>query len=123
VPQCTSAAPVHAIASAAAEPPARCACTECALPLLPPSRYFEGTGSLVLDRVNGVAYVGLSERADEALARQWAEQLGYQELVTFRWGGRVQTQCCAAVINDWHGLAQLHARVALCSGAGSGSSR
>jgi hypothetical protein len=43
---------------------------------------------LVLDRINGVAYVGLSERADEALARQWAEAVGYQELVTFRWGGR-----------------------------------
>ncbi|GBF99812.1 hypothetical protein Rsub_12565 [Raphidocelis subcapitata] len=46
--------------------------------------YFEGTGVLVLDRVNGVAYVNLSERAHEALARQWVEALGYNELVTFR---------------------------------------
>lgn len=29
------------------------------------SKYFEGTGVLVLDRINGVAYVSLSERADK----------------------------------------------------------
>lgn len=46
--------------------------------------YFEGTGVLVLDRVNGVAYVSLSERADEGLARAWADAVGYKELVTFR---------------------------------------
>jgi len=46
--------------------------------------YFEGTGVLVLDRVNGVAYVSLSERADERLARAWADAVGYRELVTFR---------------------------------------
>lgn len=40
-------------------------------------------GVLVLDRVNGVAYVALSERAHEALARQWVEALGYNDLVTF----------------------------------------
>jgi hypothetical protein len=31
-------------------------------------RYFEGTGVLVIDRINGVAYVALSERADRAVA-------------------------------------------------------
>lgn len=31
-------------------------------------RYFEGTGVLVVDRINGVAYVALSERADASLA-------------------------------------------------------
>jgi hypothetical protein len=45
--------------------------------------YFEGTGVLVLDRVNGVAYVALSERADEKLAEQWVDSLGYRDLVTF----------------------------------------
>ncbi|KAI8464479.1 MAG: Amidinotransferase-domain-containing protein [Monoraphidium minutum] len=45
--------------------------------------FFEGTGVLVLDRVNGVAYVSLSERAHEGLAREWVEKLGYNELVTF----------------------------------------
>jgi hypothetical protein len=38
---------------------------------------------LVLDRVNGVAYVALSERADRGLAEAWVSSLGYKELVTF----------------------------------------
>lgn len=46
-------------------------------------KYFEGTGVLVVDRVNGVAYVALSERADKELAEQWVTSLGYKELVTF----------------------------------------
>ena len=46
--------------------------------------YFEGTGVLVLDRVNGVAYVSLSERADEKLAHEWAAAVGYRDVVTFR---------------------------------------
>lgn len=46
-------------------------------------KYFEGTGVLVLDRVNGVAYVALSERADKQLAEQWVTSLGYKDLVTF----------------------------------------
>lgn len=40
-------------------------------------------GVLVLDRVNGVAYVALSERADRALAEQWVSNMGYKDLVTF----------------------------------------
>ena len=47
-------------------------------------RYLEGTGALVLDRVRGVAYVALSERADAGLAERWVELLGYKDLVTFR---------------------------------------
>ncbi|KAF5835837.1 Amidinotransferase-domain-containing protein [Dunaliella salina] len=46
--------------------------------------HFEGTGALVLDRINGVAYVDVSERADVALAEKWAAELGYKDLVTFR---------------------------------------
>ncbi|KAK9815839.1 hypothetical protein WJX72_010576 [[Myrmecia] bisecta] len=46
--------------------------------------YFEGTGVLVLDRINGVVYVALSERADAKLAERWAEEMGYKELVTFQ---------------------------------------
>ena len=41
-------------------------------------QYFEGTGALVLDRINGVAYVNLSERADKKIAEHWAEKLGYK---------------------------------------------
>lgn len=47
-------------------------------------KYLEGTGALVLDRVNGVAYVDLSERADLDLAERWVAEMGYDELVTFR---------------------------------------
>jgi hypothetical protein len=46
-------------------------------------KYFEGTGVLVLDRVNGVAYVALSERADRELAEQWVTSMGYKDLVAF----------------------------------------
>jgi hypothetical protein len=46
-------------------------------------RYFEGTGVLVLDRPGGVAYVALSERAHPGLAARWAEEVGYNEVVTF----------------------------------------
>jgi hypothetical protein len=42
----------------------------------------EGTGSLVLDRVNKVAYCALSERSNEGVAEDWAERMGY-ELVSF----------------------------------------
>lgn len=45
--------------------------------------HFEGTGVLVLDRVNGVAYVDISERADRGLAERWVDELGYRELVAF----------------------------------------
>lgn len=41
-------------------------------------KYFEGTGALVLDRINGVAYVNLSERADRQIAEHWAQKLGYR---------------------------------------------
>ncbi|KAG1667518.1 hypothetical protein FOA52_013708 [Chlamydomonas sp. UWO 241] len=41
-------------------------------------------GVLVIDRINGVAYVNISERAHPDLARQWVDTLGYQDLVTFR---------------------------------------
>ncbi len=40
-------------------------------------KYFEGTGSLVIDRINGVAYVALSERANRDLAERWAADMGY----------------------------------------------
>eukprot|EP00983_Pelagomonas_calceolata_P085546 1156583-Pelagomonas_calceolata.AAC.3 len=41
-------------------------------------------GALVIDRINGVAYVDVSERADIVLAEKWAAELGYKDLVTFR---------------------------------------
>ncbi|KAL4856191.1 hypothetical protein ACK3TF_003331 [Chlorella vulgaris] len=46
-------------------------------------QYLEGTGVLVIDRINGVAYVALSERADRRLAQEWVSQLGYKDMVAF----------------------------------------
>lgn len=40
--------------------------------------YLEGTGSLVLDRVNRVAYAALSSRTHLSLAQTWARQSGYE---------------------------------------------
>ena len=39
--------------------------------------FLEGTGSLVLDRENLIAYACISQRTDEYLLNDWAEQLGY----------------------------------------------
>lgn len=41
-------------------------------------KYLEGTGAFVLDRVNGIAYLNVSERADVGLAQQWVQDLGYR---------------------------------------------
>lgn len=43
------------------------------------ARFFEGTGVLVLDRVNGVAYVSVSERAHLELAHAWADSVSGEE--------------------------------------------
>jgi len=40
-------------------------------------KFLEGTGSLVLDRVNKIAYAGLSDRTDLSVAKHWAHILGY----------------------------------------------
>jgi hypothetical protein len=45
-------------------------------------KYLEGTGSLVLDRVQHVAYANLSPRTDLDVLGEFAQQLDY-ELVTF----------------------------------------
>jgi len=42
----------------------------------------EGTGSLVLDRPNRIAYMALSKRADKNVADTWAQEMGY-DLLTF----------------------------------------
>jgi hypothetical protein len=50
-------------------------------------RFLEGTGSMVLDRVNGVAYACLSPRTDEGLFREVCGRLSYEPVV-FRAHGR-----------------------------------
>lgn len=42
----------------------------------------ESTGSLVLDRMHGIAYTGRSKRTDDDLVRQWCDRMGYN-LVAF----------------------------------------
>jgi hypothetical protein len=43
----------------------------------------EGTGSLILDRVEKIAYASLSERTTEEALAAWAAQAGYREVVAF----------------------------------------
>jgi hypothetical protein len=44
-------------------------------------RYLEGTGSLVLDHVQRVAYAARSARTDETVARQWAHEMQYEPVL------------------------------------------
>ncbi len=41
-------------------------------------RFLEGTGSLVLDHPNRVAYACLSPRTDAVVAGEWAREMGYE---------------------------------------------
>jgi hypothetical protein len=67
-------------------------------------RYLEGTGSLVLDRANRIAYAGLSPRTDARLLQDWAERAGY-EVVRFH-------------ARDTKGRPIYHTNVMLCIGSG-----
>ncbi len=44
-------------------------------------RFLEGTGSLVLDRRNRLAYACLSPRTHPALVEEWARELGYEPVM------------------------------------------
>jgi hypothetical protein len=44
-------------------------------------RFLEGTGSLVLDHHERVAYANRSPRTDEGLLREWCRQMDYEPLV------------------------------------------
>jgi len=46
--------------------------------------FLESTGSMVLDRVNKVAYAAISPRTNKTLFLKWCDQLGY-EPVCFNW--------------------------------------
>jgi hypothetical protein len=43
--------------------------------------FLEGTGSLVLDRVNRLAFAGLSPRTSDVAVRRWSHAMGYQPIV------------------------------------------
>jgi hypothetical protein len=42
------------------------------------NRFLEGTGSMVLDRPNKIAYACISPRTDKALFEEWCNQMGYK---------------------------------------------
>lgn len=44
-------------------------------------RYLEGTGSMVLDRENKIAYACLSVRTDENVLQQFCDEMGYSPIV------------------------------------------
>jgi hypothetical protein len=44
-------------------------------------RFLEGTGSLVLDHVNRLAYAALSARTDAQVVEEWAREMGYESLL------------------------------------------
>jgi hypothetical protein len=44
-------------------------------------RFLEGTGSLVLDHVQRVAYAALSPRTHRAVVEEWAREMGYEALM------------------------------------------
>lgn len=55
----------------------------------PRNRFLEGTGSIVIDHANDIAFVALSPRSDETVAREWIEAITKREqrdwkLVTFK---------------------------------------
>ena len=66
-------------------------------------RFLEGTGSLVLDHVNRVAYAALSARTHPALVEEWAREMGYEALM-------FETR-------DADGAPLYHTNVLLCIGA------
>lgn len=41
-------------------------------------RFLEGTGSLILDRINRLAFAGLSDRTDAELVRTFGNELGFE---------------------------------------------
>jgi hypothetical protein len=42
------------------------------------NKFLEGTGSMVLDRPNKIAYACISPRTDKALFEEWCNQMGYK---------------------------------------------
>ena len=65
-------------------------------------RFLEGTGSLILDRVNKIAYACRSERTDEDLFKKWCANIDYTGIVF------------DAV--DQNGQAVYHTNVIMCVG-------
>lgn len=65
--------------------------------------YLEGTGSLILDRENKIAYACISPRTDEDLLDEWADRLGYDY--------------CSFEATDDDGTPIYHTNVMMCIGS------
>lgn len=63
-------------------------------------RFLEGTGSMVLDRDNKLAYACLSERTDENVLQQFCDEMGYEPI--------------AFTAVDAEGLPIYHTNVMMC---------
>lgn len=63
-------------------------------------RFLEGTGSMVLDRENGIAYACLSARTDQQLFEDWCRQMHYTP--------------CSFVSKDERGGEIYHTNVMMC---------
>ena len=66
-------------------------------------RFLEGTGSLVLDHVNRIAYAAVSARTNAQLVEEWASEMGYEALLFETRGAS--------------GVPLYHTNVLLCIGA------
>lgn len=64
--------------------------------------FLEGTGSLILDRENKIAYACISPRTDEDVLDEWADSLGYDY--------------CVFEANDANGTPIYHTNVMMCVG-------
>jgi hypothetical protein len=66
-------------------------------------RFLEGTGSLILDHVNRVAYASLSPRTHPKVIEEWSREMGYEPCVF---------EAC-----DRAGVPLYHTNVLMCVGA------
>jgi hypothetical protein len=66
-------------------------------------RFLEGTGSLVLDHIERVAYASVSPRTHPAVVEEWAAEMGYEPFVFTAF--------------DRAGVALYHTNVLMCIGA------
>lgn len=102
-----AAAPSHAAAATAADDDEDPASPAPSSPPTAPQQlpcFLEGTGSIVFDHLAKVAFVALSERSDEALAREALGALGYS--------------LCAFHATDADGTPIYHTNVMLAVGTG-----
>lgn len=54
-------------------------------------KFLEGTGSLVLDRKNSIAFAALSPRTNESLVKKWCERMEYDPLVFMAYAPKTNT--------------------------------